>query len=349
MIFVTIGIPTFNEIAYIDATFEAIVKQILGAEQQVELIIIDNGSTDGTISYLNELQNKKIIPPNLILKLVYNGENRGINYSLDYLLNACRGEYLWIVGAQDHIQNMAFSVLLQLIKSKPELIITNALIRDENTNTIINQSLYGEIESKTFTSTFEFFLDLGGPSQAISCNIFNVNKVRKVSKNKLISEQWWHIERLCDVVWENRDNLEIKFLSTPLIEMLIESNGWQVSGVDNSTPTPKIEYGPFFVMLQLTEIANYKFKGIPQLRYMFSIYRDPFAIPRAIIQGKAKGLPVNIALIIRCVKAYRSSILFWLIGLPTLISPRFLQLAPLLINFKPAVHYLRKAFKIPVW
>jgi glycosyltransferase involved in cell wall biosynthesis len=345
----TIGIPTYNEENYISHTVEVILKSILTTAQQIELIIVDNGSKDGTPVVLQKLLARSDIPQNLSLRLKLNPKNLGINSSLNFLMSEARGEYLWILGAHDLIQPESLKILEQELSSKPDLLIVNALIRDESIDSIVNTSLYGKMESRIYTDVTEFFQELGGPSQAISCNIFNINKVRKNLHNALISEQWGFVERLCDLIVLECNALTIIFIETPLVEMLIKVEGWQTTGVDNSGPLPKREYGPFFVMLQMAELANIKFKAFPEIRKSFNIFRDPLAIPRTIVLGKSKGLPVNIEIIKRCILAYKSSTLFWIIGLPILLTPSHFKLGLFLVKLRPVVHTMRKIFRIPIW
>jgi len=125
--------------------------------------------------------------------------------------------------------------------------------------------------------------------------------------------------------------------------MLIETKGWQITGDINKDGT-SIEYGSFFTVLQLTELINYKFKNRPNIIYTYPIWRDLYAIPRTLIIAKSRGLPINFKLILRVIKVYKRSKLFWIIGMPVLLCPTYI--ANCLIRLKFLVHVSRKVFGI---
>ena len=141
----------------------------------------------------------------------------------------------------------------------------------------------------------------------------------------------------------NERKLLIKFTDKHIVEMLIETKGWQITGDLNKDGTSR-EYGSFFTVLQLTELVNYKFKNRPNIIYTYPIWRDLFAIPRTFIIAKSKGLPINFKLILRIIKVYKHSKLFWIIGIPVLLCPTYI--ANFLLRLKFLVHASRKVFGI---
>ncbi len=59
-----------------------------------ELIVIDNGSTDGTGAYLTGVQDAAAVP----VIVVSNKENRGFPAAINQGLQAARGEYLVLIN-----------------------------------------------------------------------------------------------------------------------------------------------------------------------------------------------------------------------------------------------------------
>lgn len=343
----TIGIPTFNEVRHIRKTINAVVRESQNLPKQIEIIIVDNGSTDGTCSVLANLEKQNY--PHASLRVIYNGANQGPVFSQDKIIGEAQGDYLWMIGGHDVILEGALKQIKDEIETKPDLIIVNALIHDELTDLIINHSLYGNYQSKTYAKIEEFFLELGGPSQALSCNIFNVQKLRHFPKKALVSQQWPHLEKICDLLIGSGEQFEAKFIHKPLIKCLIEIDGWQTAKIIDTGPVVHKEFGSFHTSLQLAEVANSKFSDNPLLRRSFTIFRDPLAIVRVIVIGKSEGLILDFHLLLRCIRAYKKSIMFWSLGLPILVSPRFLKIGPLLLKSKLFVHVLRRIFKIPIW
>jgi glycosyltransferase involved in cell wall biosynthesis len=333
----TIGIPVYNENAHIRKTIGNLAKIINQVDHKIELIIVDNCSTDGTWNYLKTLETS---PPNINLRIVHNIKNEGFNFSVDLIMKQARNDYLWIIGGHDQIHLEGLKIVLEAIKNNPTYLIGNATIRDESSNTIINKSLWGNIKSRDFINLEQFFITLGGPCQAMSCNIFNTKEVQQFNNDKHLTKHWIFIERAIDILLANESKLLIKFIDKPIVEMLIETDGWQITGDLGSMK----EYGSFFTSLELIELVNQKFTNRPRIIYTYPIWRDIFAIPRTFIIAKSKGLPINLKLVMRVIKVYKRSKLFWVAGVPILLCPKFV--AKNLLRLKFLVHISRRVFGI---
>ena len=336
----TIGIPVFNEITYIRKTIENLVKQLSSVEDQIEVIVVDNYSSDGTRDYLESLD---IIPKNVKLRIIFNSKNEGFNFSVDSIIAQSKTDYLWIIGGHDQINQEGLKIVLKSLQAKPTYVIGNATIRDETSNSIINESLWGRLESQDFSKLEIFFKTLGGPCQALSCNVFAVRELQKIDKAIQLTQYWVFIERILDLLIASESSLLIKFINVPIVEMLIETHGWQHTG-DMNKDGLVTEYGAFFTILELTELIAIKFKNRPEIMYSYPIWRDLFAIPRILIIARSKGLPVNYKLISRATHVYKSSWLFWIIGVPALLLP--VSFAESLLKFKFLIHKCRKLFGI---
>jgi len=340
---ISIGIPVCNEIKFLPKLIDNLEKIKIEFESRVEIILIDNFSTDGSREFLNDLRNHVKY---LDFRIVLNTENEGFNFSCDTLMAISKNDYLWIIGAQDIIYVSEVYTLFNLIDAEdPILVICNARMRDEISNEITNESLWGKTISSTFSSLEVFFESLGGPCQAVSCNIFKTNSMRNVLEGRgLISHYWGYFERICDLLIIKEKHEKIIFISEPLIEILIEVDVVSVSGISLFGKVPRRDYGPFYALLELAEIANYKFPANKGIRNSFTPFRDPFAIPRCFVVAKTRGLTLDWKLFLRLVKAYRGSKLFWIFGIPILISPKFISI--LAIKSKPIIHFLRKILRI---
>ena len=84
---VSIIMPCFNE----EHTIEEIIKRVLRQKCVGELIIVDDGSTDGTLRNIRKIKNKKII-------LKKNQKNFGKGYSVRLGIEVARFP---IIGIQD--------------------------------------------------------------------------------------------------------------------------------------------------------------------------------------------------------------------------------------------------------
>ena len=102
----TIGIPTFNRIKAITSCMEFFEKKNL--PEEIEILVIDNNSSDGTFKFLSE----RFTAENI--RILKNKENLGFSGNTLQLIKECRTNYLLWNQIQHCIQwihsmNFSFS------------------------------------------------------------------------------------------------------------------------------------------------------------------------------------------------------------------------------------------------
>jgi len=90
----SIVIPSFNEEKRLPATLERIASYIIASGRQTEVIVVDDGSTDGT-ARVAESSRGEIGD----LRVVSNGQNRGKGYSVRHGSMESRGEIVLFTDA----------------------------------------------------------------------------------------------------------------------------------------------------------------------------------------------------------------------------------------------------------
>lgn len=88
---VTVFIPVFNCEMYIKESLESILNQTY---KNLEILIVDDGSTDNTINIINQYKDDRI-------KIIKNKKNMGIPYTRNVGLKSAKGKYLAIMDADD--------------------------------------------------------------------------------------------------------------------------------------------------------------------------------------------------------------------------------------------------------
>ena len=88
---VTVFMPMYNSEAYIREALESMMNQTYS---HIEIIIVDDGSTDGSVEIVNSYQDSRI-------RLIRNKENKGIPYTRNVGLQAATGKYMAIMDADD--------------------------------------------------------------------------------------------------------------------------------------------------------------------------------------------------------------------------------------------------------
>lgn len=123
--YLTIGIPTWNRCAYLRKNVEALIRQIQSQQltDLVEIFVSDNGSTDDTPKFLSEISQQYSF-----IRAYSHTENRGANANFQYVIEAARGEYVWLLGDDDLLaENVMARVIADIKSNKPDVIVGAAI------------------------------------------------------------------------------------------------------------------------------------------------------------------------------------------------------------------------------
>lgn len=72
----------------------------------IEVIVCDDGSTDGTLAVLRKYKKEH---PELALKICYNKANRGAAYTFNRIMSMAQGEYFHFIGSDDYLYTDEYS------------------------------------------------------------------------------------------------------------------------------------------------------------------------------------------------------------------------------------------------
>lgn len=135
---ISIGIPCYNAERYVDYAIRSIIAQ---SYTNWELLIIDDGSTDGTLNKLKSYQDSRI-------KIFLDGENKGISYRLNQLIDYAKGEYFARMDADDIMFPERLSKQLELLQADPKIdVVGSTAIVIDNSNRVLGKR--GERMSST--------------------------------------------------------------------------------------------------------------------------------------------------------------------------------------------------------
>ncbi len=126
---VSVVIPTYNQKEFIHETIESVLAQTY---KKIEIIVTDDGSTDGTVEIIKEFYNKfpdKIIP-------VFSEKNTGIPFNINRGLNHVTGEYLAWLGGDDLMLPTKLEKQVLLLEKRKDAVgcIHDALVFQSENN-----------------------------------------------------------------------------------------------------------------------------------------------------------------------------------------------------------------------
>lgn len=125
---VTIGIPIYNCEKFLFFAVNSVLKQTYS---NFELILSDDGSTDGSLEIAKSINDSRI-------KIISDGENRGISYRLNEQISKARGKYFVRMDADDLMFPSRLEKQIAYLDSHPEIdVIGSQAIVIDNNNGII--------------------------------------------------------------------------------------------------------------------------------------------------------------------------------------------------------------------
>ncbi len=111
--------PAYNAAQYIRATIDSVLSQ---TEQDFELLIINDGSTDDTEKIVREYDSPKIIYHT-------NPQNFGIAKTYNRTMQLARGKYLAIAESDDISHPQRFEVQARWLDENPTIGVVNAQVK----------------------------------------------------------------------------------------------------------------------------------------------------------------------------------------------------------------------------
>lgn len=90
---VSVIIPSYNHASYIEESVKSVWNQTY---QNIELLVVDDGSSDTSVSIIRELEKNSPIPMRVVAK-----ENEGLCRTLNKALEEVSGDYICVLASDD--------------------------------------------------------------------------------------------------------------------------------------------------------------------------------------------------------------------------------------------------------
>ncbi|OUW21777.1 MAG: hypothetical protein CBD21_00140 [bacterium TMED161] len=171
---VSLGIPVYNESRFLKKTIDSLINQTYS---NIEIIAIDNASTDNSFRILKEYSNKD---PRL--KIFKNDKNIGLSNNFNLLVSKSSGEYFGWIGAhdiynKDYIEKMVSKIIKN---NNSSVVFSNVSKIDSDNKIIINKKETGFqlLNNNKFIRLLKIPWLIKG-SGDIVMGIFEVDKLKK--------------------------------------------------------------------------------------------------------------------------------------------------------------------------
>jgi GT2 family glycosyltransferase len=123
---ISIGILNHNGLIYLKKTISSALEQ---RYSNFEIVVVDNGSTDKSIEYLESLKNKNI-------KIVKNGENYGYSKGKNICVEKCKGKYILLIDEDIEILGKnCLDNFIKFYKENKGIAFLAPIFRDIKSNT----------------------------------------------------------------------------------------------------------------------------------------------------------------------------------------------------------------------
>jgi abequosyltransferase len=154
--FLSICIPTYNRAALLRECLDSILVSARGYEDQVEIIISDNASTDDTHAVVAEFQRQ-------CPQVCYHRHTANIGAENNFYASAqlAVGEYVWLMGDDDTIVPQAIPTLLARLATGYDLIVSNYSVWSKDWSMVKRQHHLPIKADRVFDNPNELLAHLG--------------------------------------------------------------------------------------------------------------------------------------------------------------------------------------------
>ena len=166
----SIAIPTYNGACYIREALDSIITQLDDIDEEIEVVISDNASTDQTPEIIREYRGKYPF-----IKYFRNEENLGVDRNFDLAVRRSTGGYVWLFSDDDLIKPGGIRKVVDVIGKHPDLagIFVNWSDYSNELKICITERVVDKKKDVFYEDADDFLSDLKLSAIFVSSDIFN--------------------------------------------------------------------------------------------------------------------------------------------------------------------------------
>ena len=165
--FFSVIIPLYNKRPHILRSVNSVLNQEF---KDFELIVIDDGSTDGGIKELNSLEDEKL--------KIFSKKNTGVSSARNKGIEIAQGIYIAFLDADDEWDKIHLSNIYELIDKFPDKGVYTSAYKNQNIEGI-NYKQYIQLDTMYIMNNyFKNFAPSNSSSSVVKKEKFNTNNIR---------------------------------------------------------------------------------------------------------------------------------------------------------------------------
>lgn len=300
----SICIPTYNRSKQLGECLDSVLSSMKEHENEVEIVISDNASTDNTQALINRYNRK-----HLIIRYHRNDENLGGENNFYIAAEKASGEYVWILADDDKIADEAISNILERISSGYNLIISNYSRWSRDFSFMWKQSGLPFQQDAQFNDPNELMKHIGLHLGYISSIIVKRDVLLSTPYNEYQEYNVYYLSFLYLVYAGIAKDCHATYVSTPLVH-------------NRSGNSPIINWFHTFIMGPLAIFKALLAKGFsPNAIYCASnrLLKE-YAVPHLILRKSLADTDLK-RLAGLLAPYYRNNWVFWIVCIPVLYIP----------------------------
>ena len=209
--FLSIIIPVYNAEHTITRLFDSILNQKTH-NLKLEIIAVNDGSSDNSLNNLNNYARQF----NFIK--VFSTQNQGVYKTRNFALNKVKGDYIWMLDADDYISSDAFHLLEKLLSETIDVLHFSYYVEDKLGKTGV------KLTPKKTDSIVDgvSFLKANDGRLYLWNNVYNTNFIKKYNLSFLAQSVSLEDSLFNISVFSKAK--KVKYLNTPLYTYVFQAN-----------------------------------------------------------------------------------------------------------------------------
>lgn len=308
-IILSICVPTYNRYGYLRECLTSILSSAKDYEEKIQIVILDNASTDDTEIVVEEFQ--KIHP---WIQYHRNAENIGPERNFYRVAQKASSEYIWIFSDDDKMEGNAISTIINRIELGYNLIICNYSLWSNDFSRRIKQRYHSIDRDETFSDPNELMRHFGISLGLISGVVIQKELFLKIPYAEYEAYAEYGLSFLYSVYASIFPNCNVTYIAAPIVCQ---------RGFDKASDDIYNWYKVFAIgaslVLEALGTKGYAKRAIHHAKQL--VLKDYILHDISYRKRHRMSLDGIFDLILR---HYKKCWFFWVVCVPGLFAPRFL-------------------------